>query len=43
VVDAACDIRPWPDNLIKKIAINRNAIDEIFENKKLDIESKTTT
>ena len=43
VVDDACDIKPCPDNLIRKIAKNKNIIDEIFENKKLDIESKITT
>jgi hypothetical protein len=29
VVDAVCDIRPWPDNLIRKIAKNKNINDEI--------------
>tara|TARA_S200000501_G_C20408581_1_gene562462 strand:- start:24 stop:392 length:369 start_codon:yes stop_codon:yes gene_type:complete len=43
VVEAECDIKPWPDNLIRNIAKNKNVIDEIFENKKLEIESKITT
>ena len=34
VVVAVCDIIPWPENLIKKIAINKKVIDEIFEKKK---------
>jgi hypothetical protein len=43
VVDEVCDIRPWPDNLIKKIAKNKNIIDEILENKKLEIDNNITT
>ena len=34
VVEAVCDINPCPENLIKKTAINKKAIDEIFEKKK---------
>jgi len=33
VVVAVWDIKPCPENLIKKIAINKNDIDEIFEKK----------
>ena len=34
VVDAVWDIIPWPENLIKNIAINNKNIDDIFEKKK---------
>tara|TARA_B100001142_G_C13740559_1_gene425325 strand:- start:2 stop:196 length:195 start_codon:yes stop_codon:yes gene_type:complete len=34
---------PWPANLIKKIAINKNVIDEIFEKKKDEKESNIIT
>ena len=34
VVVAVCDIIPWPENLIKNIAINKKVIDETFEKKK---------
>ena len=43
VVDAVCDINPCPDNLIKKIAKNKNIIDEIWENKKLETDNNITT
>ena len=43
VVVAVCDIKPWPDNLIKKIAKNKKIIDEIFENKKQEIANKIIT
>ena len=34
---------PWPENLIKKIAINKNDIDEIFEKKKQENASNKIT
>ena len=34
VVDAVWDIIPWPENLIKKIAIKSKKTDETFEKKK---------
>ena len=34
VVVAVWDIMPWPENLINKIAINKNDTDEILEKKK---------
>ena len=34
VVVAVWDISPCPENLIKKTATNKKAIDEIFEKKK---------
>ena len=34
VVVAVWDIIPCPENLIKKIAMNKKVIDEIFEKKK---------
>ena len=43
VVVAVCDIKPCPDNLIKKIEKNKNTIDEIFENKKQEIANKIIT
>ena len=36
VVVAVWDISPWPENLIKKTAINNNDMDDIFE-KKVDL------
>ena len=33
VVVAVWDINPWPENLIKKIAINKKVIDETVEKK----------
>ena len=34
---------PWPENLIKKIAINKNDIDEILEKKKQENASSNIT
>ena len=34
---------PWPENLIKKIAINKNDIDEILEKKKQENASNKIT
>ena len=34
VVVAVWDIMPWPENLIKKIAINNKGIEDIVEKKK---------
>ena len=34
VVEAVWDINPCPENLIKKIATNKNATDDILEKKK---------
>ena len=34
VVVAVWDIKPWPENRIKKTAINKKTADEIFEKKK---------
>ena len=34
VVDAVWDIIPWPENLIKNIAIKSNKTDETWEKKK---------
>ena len=43
VVVAVWDIIPWPENLIKKIAINKKIIDEIFEKKKHENERSKVT
>ena len=43
VVDAVCDIIPWPENRIKNIAMNKNTIDEIFEKKKHENDKRTVT
>ena len=43
VVVAVCDIIPCPENLIKKMAINRKITDEIFENKKQEKDSSNVT
>ena len=43
VVVAVCDIIPWPENLIKKIATNKKTIDEIFEKKKHENERSRVT
>ena len=43
VVVAVWDIMPWPENLIKKIAINKNMTDDIFEKKKHENESNKIT
>ena len=34
VVEAVWDINPCPENLIKNIATNKNATDDVFEKKK---------
>tara|TARA_B100000029_G_scaffold502540_1_gene577974 strand:+ start:4941 stop:5150 length:210 start_codon:yes stop_codon:yes gene_type:complete len=34
---------PWPENLIKKIAKNKNKTDDIFEKKNDENESNKTT
>ena len=34
---------PWPENLIKKIATNKNGIDEILEKKKQENASNNIT
>ena len=43
IVVAVCDIMPWPENLIKKIAINNNGNEEIIEKKKLENASNKIT
>jgi len=43
VVVAVWDIIPWPENLIKKIAINKKIIDEIFEKKKHEKDRSNVT
>ena len=43
VVGAVCDIIPWPENLIKKIAKNNNPIDEIFEKMKHENDNNKIT
>ena len=43
VVVAVCDIIPWPENLIKKIAINKKITEEIFEKKKQEKERSNAT
>ena len=43
VVVAVWDIIPWPENLIKKIAINKKVIDEIFEKKKHEKDKSIVT
>ena len=43
VVVAVWDIIPWPENLIKKIAINKKVIDEIFEKKKHENDKSIVT
>ena len=43
VVVAVCDIIPCPENLIKKIAINKKITDEIFEKKKQEKERSNVT
>ena len=43
VVVAVWDIMPWPENLIKKIPINKNNIDEILEKKKQENASSNIT
>ena len=43
VVVAVWDIIPWPENLIKKIAINKKKIEEIFEKKKQEKDNSNIT
>ena len=43
VVVAVCDIMPWPENLIKKIAINNKGIEDIVEKKKHENASSKIT
>ena len=43
VVVAVWDIIPCPENLIKKIAINKKTIDEIFEKKKQESDKSNVT
>ena len=43
VVVAVCDIIPWPENLIKRIAKNKKIIDEILENIKHEKANKIMT
>jgi hypothetical protein len=43
VVVAVWDIIPCPENLIKKIAINKKITEEIFEKKKQEKESSNVT
>ena len=43
VVVAVWDIIPWPENLIKKIAINNKGIEDIFEKKKHEKASNKIT
>ena len=43
VVVAVCDIIPWPENLIKKIAMNKKITEEIFEKKKQEKDRSNVT
>ena len=43
VVVAVCDIIPWPENLIKNIAKNKKATEEIFEKKKHENDKRIVT
>ena len=43
VVVAVWDIIPWPENLIKNIAINNSGTEDIFEKKKDENESNKIT
>ena len=43
VVVAVWDINPWPENLIKKTAINKKVIDEILEKKKQEKDKSKVT
>tara|TARA_Y100000591_G_scaffold214187_1_gene185946 strand:+ start:820 stop:1293 length:474 start_codon:yes stop_codon:yes gene_type:complete len=43
VVEAVCDIKPCPENLIKKTAANKKLIDCIFEKKKQEIDNNIVT
>ena len=43
VVVAVWDIIPWPENLIKNIAINKNTTEEILEKKKQETDKSNVT
>ena len=43
VVVAVWDIKPCPENLIKKTAINKKAMDDIFEKKKQEKDRSKVT
>ena len=43
VVVAVWDISPCPENLIKKTAINKKAMDDIFEKKKQEKDRSKVT
>ena len=43
VVVAVWDIIPWPENLIKKIAKNKNTTDDILEKKKHEKDKSRVT
>ena len=43
VVDEVCDISPWPENLIKKIATNKKATDDVLEKKKEEKDKSIVT
>ena len=43
VVVVVWDINPCPENLIKKTAINKKTIDEIFEKKKQENDRSNVT
>ena len=43
VVEAVWDINPWPENLIKKIATNKKATDDILEKKKEENDKSIVT
>ena len=43
VVEAVWDIKPCPENLIKKIATNKKAIDDVLEKKKEEKDKSIVT
>ena len=43
VVEAVRDIKPCPENLIKKIATNKKAIDDVLEKKKEEKDKSIVT
>ena len=43
VVEAVWDIKPCPENLIKKIATNRKATDDVLEKKKEENDKSIVT
>ena len=43
VVEAVWDIKPCPENLIKKIATNRKATDDVLEKKKEENDKSKVT